>query len=413
MAGCLLSYAAEKLRIYTIEEGSREWQLVKRDQNGRVLNSVIHTRTRLNEKDEAQNIDQEKLVKAALRFNPDIIAPGEIRGRESFEVMSVSNTGHTVITTTHSNGTLDTPSRIISLAKKAYDMLLMFLSLLWVKICSLEVGENFVALPALPGRPRTICQRREKKQTCPQQLRSLLRDSHQASAALPAGVYRTLTHEAVLKRMVRFHCSGGSAVPTQTLAYGGLVAQPTAPARTGYTFTGWYADSALSKAWSFATDTIQDDMTLYAKWEPVTCTVSFYVNGGSDVPTQTVTYGELAARPMPPTRTGYTFAEWYADSSLSKAWSFSEDTVLTNTTLYAKWVAAALSVSSESGDSNSGDSTSSDNLTVTFDSAGGSTISAQLVRYGQLLEKPPVNPEKAGYTFAGWYTDPDYTHGYD
>jgi len=122
VAGCLLSYAAEKLRIYTIEEGSREWQLVKRDQNGRVLNSVIHTRTRLNEKDEAQNIDQEKLVKAALRFNPDIIAPGEIRGRESFEVMSVSNTGHTVITTTHSNGTLDTPSRIISLAKKAYDM---------------------------------------------------------------------------------------------------------------------------------------------------------------------------------------------------------------------------------------------------------------------------------------------------
>jgi len=82
-------------------------------------------------------------------------------------------------------------------------MLLMFLSLLWVKICSLEVGENFVALPALPGRPRTICQRREKKQTCPQQLRSLLRDSHQASAALPAGVYRTLTHEAVLKRMER------------------------------------------------------------------------------------------------------------------------------------------------------------------------------------------------------------------
>ena len=212
--------------------------------------------------------------------------------------------------------------------------------------------------------------------------------------------------------MVRFHCSGGSDVPTQTLAYGGLVAQPTAPARTGYTFTGWYADSALSKAWSFATDTVQDDMTLYAKWEPVTCTVSFNVNGGSDVPTQTVTYGGLAARPTTPARTGYTFAGWYADSPLSKAWSFSEDTVLINTTLYAKWVAAALPVSSESGDSNSGDSTSSDNLTVTFDSAGGSTISAQLVRYGQLLEKPSVNPEKAGYTFAGWFTDPDYTHAW-
>jgi pilus assembly protein CpaF len=122
LAGCLLSYAAKTLRIYTIEEGSREWDFVQRDESGRVTNSVIHTRTRPNEKDPAQNFGQEELVKYALRFNPDIIAPGEIRGRESFEVMGVSNTGHTVMTTVHSNGTLDTPERIIGLAKKAYDM---------------------------------------------------------------------------------------------------------------------------------------------------------------------------------------------------------------------------------------------------------------------------------------------------
>ena len=122
LAGCLLAEAAQSLRIYTIEEGSREWDFVQRDERGRITNSIIHTRTRPNEKDTAQNIGQEELVKFALRFNPDIIAPGEIRGREAFEVMGVSNTGHTVITTVHSNGTLDTPERIITLAKKAYDM---------------------------------------------------------------------------------------------------------------------------------------------------------------------------------------------------------------------------------------------------------------------------------------------------
>lgn len=122
LAGCLLNYAAKALRIYTIEEGSREWDFVQRDENGRVTNSVIHTRTRPNEKDSTQNFGQEELVKFALRFNPDIIAPGEIRGREAFEVMGVSNTGHTSVTTVHSNGTLDTPERIITLAKKAYDM---------------------------------------------------------------------------------------------------------------------------------------------------------------------------------------------------------------------------------------------------------------------------------------------------
>lgn len=89
-----------------------------RDENGNVINSVIHTRTRPNEKDPTQNFGQEELIKFALRFNPDIIAPGEIRGRESFEVMGVSNTGHTTVTTVHSNGTLDTPERIVTLAKK-------------------------------------------------------------------------------------------------------------------------------------------------------------------------------------------------------------------------------------------------------------------------------------------------------
>ena len=122
LAGCLLGYAAKTLRIYTIEEGSREWDFVQRNEDGKITNSVIHTRTRPNEKDLSQNFGQEELVKLALRFNPDVIAPGEIRGREAFEVMGVSNTGHTVMTTVHSNGTLDTPERIITLAKKAYDM---------------------------------------------------------------------------------------------------------------------------------------------------------------------------------------------------------------------------------------------------------------------------------------------------
>lgn len=122
LAGCLLGVATRSLRTYTIEEGSREWNFVLRDEEGHTLNSVIHTKTRPNLEDPKLHIDQEALVKDSLRFDPDIIAPGEIRGREAFEVMGVSNTGHTVITTTHSNSTADTPERIVTLAKKAFDM---------------------------------------------------------------------------------------------------------------------------------------------------------------------------------------------------------------------------------------------------------------------------------------------------
>lgn len=122
LAGYLLGYAAQRLRVITIEEGSREWNFVTRDETGKATNSVIHTKTRPNEKDPTLDISQEELIKDALRFNPDVIAPGEIRGREAFETMGVSNTGHTVITTAHSNGTEDTPERVVTLAKKAYDM---------------------------------------------------------------------------------------------------------------------------------------------------------------------------------------------------------------------------------------------------------------------------------------------------
>lgn len=121
LAASLISDAANTLRVFTIEEGAREWNFVKKDSEGTVLNSIVHTKT-CSSQDGKNNVDQEILSKLALRFDPDIVAPGEIRGREAYEVMGVSNTGHTVCTTVHSNGTSDTPERIVTLAKKAYDM---------------------------------------------------------------------------------------------------------------------------------------------------------------------------------------------------------------------------------------------------------------------------------------------------
>ena len=121
LGGCILSIASRQMRTFTIEEDSREWNFIRKE-GGKIINSVIHTRTKPNKDNPALSITQEELVKDSLRFDPDIIAPGEIRGREAFEVMGVSNTGHTVITTTHSNGTADTIDRIVTLAKKAFDM---------------------------------------------------------------------------------------------------------------------------------------------------------------------------------------------------------------------------------------------------------------------------------------------------
>ena len=52
------------------------------------------------------------------------------------------------------------------------------------------------------------------------------------------------------------------------------------------------------------------------KSEPKTFAVVFDCNGGSAVSEQTVTEGERATEPTPPTQTGHTFAGWYTDSLL-------------------------------------------------------------------------------------------------
>lgn len=50
--------------------------------------------------------------------------------------------------------------------------------------------------------------------------------------------------------------------------------------------------------------------------------------------------------------------------------------------------------------------------TITFETNGGSKIDPKMVDEGIILEKPQ-DPTKAGYTFAGWYTDTELTKAYD
>ncbi len=67
------------------------------------------------------------------------------------------------------------------------------------------------------------------------------------------------------KVTVTFNTNGGSSVDPVEVDEGSTVAEPTAPTLDGYTFDGWYTDSALTTAFDFSTD-ITADITLYAKW---------------------------------------------------------------------------------------------------------------------------------------------------
>lgn len=110
LAGWLLTTIPDNKRIFTIENGSRELALV-REQDGKVTNSVVHTLTRFSE-NEKQNIDQDMLLDMALRFNPEIICVGEMRSSEAYTAQESARTGHTVLTTIHSNSCESTYSRM-------------------------------------------------------------------------------------------------------------------------------------------------------------------------------------------------------------------------------------------------------------------------------------------------------------
>ena len=64
---------------------------------------------------------------------------------------------------------------------------------------------------------------------------------------------------------VTFDSQGGSEVASQTVTVGTAAARPDDPARSGYSFQGWYTAADGDTAWDFA-DPVQTDMTLYARW---------------------------------------------------------------------------------------------------------------------------------------------------
>lgn len=114
---------------------------------------------------------------------------------------------------------------------------------------------------------------------------------------------------------VTFDTQGGSSVPAQAVGVGGRATQPESPKRDGYVFSQWTTDAAGEHQYDFATP-VTAPITLYAQWTEAK-TISFDTQGGSAVPAQQVKTGATAVRPDDPTRTGYTFAEWYASADYS------------------------------------------------------------------------------------------------
>ncbi|QSX09254.1 InlB B-repeat-containing protein [Alkalibacter rhizosphaerae] len=67
--------------------------------------------------------------------------------------------------------------------------------------------------------------------------------------------------------LVTFDSMGGSDVTGQILAPGGNPVKPEDPTRDGYLFDGWYFDTEYAEKIVFDEYAVEEDVTLYAKWD--------------------------------------------------------------------------------------------------------------------------------------------------
>ena len=98
----------------------------------------------------------------------------------------------------------------------------------------------------------------------------------------------------------------------------------------------------------------------------------------------TSTAGSISTSPGTPTRTGYAFTGWFVASTAGTQISFPYAHGQTASfTLYAQW--------------------SANSLTVTYNSQGGSSITADSTTTGASMDASPGTPTRTGYTFTGWF----------
>lgn len=188
-----------------------------------------------------------------------------------------------------------------------------------------------------------------------------------------------------------FNSMGGSEVEADQAEFMTMFEMPEPPIRFGYTFAGWYADEELTVEFDFMAPATANDMA-YAAWTPLTYTVVFVENGGTDVADVTATHDQALAEPTAPTKVGHVFEGWFTDNGTFEN-EYDFETLVTGPfNLYAKW--------------------SLEEYTLTFDTGGFAEVAADTAFYQELFEQP-ADPTRTGYSFGGWYADAEFTTEFD
>ena len=227
---------------------------------------------------------------------------------------------------------------------------------------------------------------------------------------------------------VLYVANGGKFFDGQEVQQGltdsdGMMRQPAAPTREGYTFAGWYWVSDLSvlteeqkeqNKVDFTQPVTKPHATMYAQWvkNQDEINVLYAANGGqfadgNDTMQGVADSDGMMRQPAEPTREGYTFAGWYWVSDLSgltdeqkdlNKVDFSQSVAgKEHVTVFAQWTK-----NQEQNDH-----------AVMYVANGGQFATGETFQQGVTdsdgMMRQPAEPTRDGYTFDGWYWHADYS----
>lgn len=191
----------------------------------------------------------------------------------------------------------------------------------------------------------------------------------------------------VMKYQVRFVTNNGEADVVKYVAWKEIVEEPKDITKEGYKLVGWYRDSQYQNIFNINFVKIDQELTLYAKWEIKKLNVSFITNSDEKIESIKIDWNTLLDLPSNPDKLGHEFRGWYYDEDFTSPF-LPQAPITSDLILYAKWEIKS--------------------FIVTFETFGGSTIEPLIVEWNSYLDNKII-PVRRGYTFTGWFINNETT----
>ncbi|KMQ52126.1 cell wall/surface repeat protein [Chitinispirillum alkaliphilum] len=184
-------------------------------------------------------------------------------------------------------------------------------------------------------------------------------------------------------KTVTFNTKGGNEIEPIVILHGNSMGEIEEPVKNGYKFDGWYIDDTHENRWD-SSDEVLEDITLYAKWNVKSYSISYELYGGNNdslnplsytIERETITLKDAS-------RTGYSFQGWFLEDVFENEVTEIVSGSTGEVKVYAKW--------------------GINSYTITFDTRDGEDASQVSVNHGGIVPRPS-DPSRLGYEFDGWY----------